>query len=62
VIPFDSPHSMVYNMSWKKKFEIITSSFFPNHVPETMPSLSLFPHLDPPHFSEFFGISHMVVG
>jgi len=43
-------------------FEIITSIHFPNHVPGTMPGLSLFPYLDSPHFSEFFGISHMVVG
>ena len=43
-------------------FEILTSIYFPNHVPGTMPSLSLFLYLDSPHFSESFGISHMVVG
>jgi len=43
-------------------FEILTSIYFPNHVPGTMPSLSLFLYLDSPHFSEFSGVSHMVVG
>ena len=43
-------------------FEILTSIYFPNHVPGTMPSLSLFTYLDSTLFSESFGISHMVVG
>jgi hypothetical protein len=42
-------------------FEILTSICFPNHVLGTMPSLSLFTYLDSPHFSEFSGISYMVV-
>jgi len=43
-------------------FEIIPSTLLSNHVPGTMPSLSIFPYLDSPHFSEFSGISNMVVG
>ena len=43
-------------------FEILTSIHFPNHVPGTMPSLSLFSYLDSPHFSEFFDILYMVIG
>jgi len=43
-------------------FEILTSTLLPNHVPGTMPSLSLFSYLDSTHFSGFFGISYMVVG
>jgi len=43
-------------------FEIITSILFPNHVPGTMPSLSIFLYLDSTHFSEFFDISYMVIG
>ena len=31
-------------------------------VPGTMSSLSLFTYLDSPYFSEFYGISYMVVG
>jgi len=54
---------MVYNMLWKKMFEILTSIHFPNHVPGTMPSLSFFfSYLDSPHFSEFSDILYMVVG
>jgi len=43
-------------------FEILTSIHFPNHVPGTMPSLSLFLYLDSPHFSEFSNILYMVIG
>jgi hypothetical protein len=43
-------------------FEILTFALLPNHVPGTMPSLSLFSYSDSTHFSEFFDISHMVVG
>ena len=51
----------VYKMSWKEMFEIITSIHFPNHVPGTMPSLSIFTYLDSTHFSEFSDISYMVI-
>ena len=43
-------------------FEILTFTSLPNHVPGTIPSLSIFIYLDSTHFSEFLGISHMVVG
>ena len=42
-------------------FEILTFTFLPNHVPGTMPNLSIFIYLDSTHFSEFFGISHMII-
>ena len=42
-------------------FEILTFALLPNHVPGTMPRLSIIPYLDSTHFSKFFGISYMVV-
>jgi hypothetical protein len=42
-------------------FEILTSICVPNNVLGTMPSLSLFTYLDSTHFSEFYGISYMMV-
>ena len=42
-------------------FEILTFTFLPNHVPGTMPSLSIFLHLDSTHFYEFLGILYMVI-
>ena len=51
----------VYNMLYIKKFEILASALLPNHVPGTMPRLSIFPYSDSTHFSELFGISYMVV-
>jgi len=52
---------MVYNMSCKNNFEIPTSNLLADHVPGTMPSLSIFLYLDSTHFSEISGISYMVV-
>jgi len=48
-------------MLYIKKFEILASALLPNHVPGTMPRLSIFPYSDSTHFSELFGISYMVV-
>ena len=42
-------------------FEILTFTLLPNHVPGTMPSLSIFTYLDSTHVFKFFGILHMVV-
>jgi len=64
MVPLDSPdfhESNSVNMSWNKMFEILTFTFLPNHVPGTMPSLSMFSHLDSTHFSEFLGILYMLV-
>ena len=40
---------------------VLASNLFADHVPGTMPSLSIFSYLDSTHFSEIFGISYMVV-
>jgi len=42
-------------------FEILTFTFLPNHVPGTMPSLSIYIYLDSTHFSEFSGVLYMVI-
>jgi len=41
--------------------EILTFTFWPNHVPGTMPRLSIFIYLDSTHLSEFLGILYMVI-
>ena len=48
-------------MSCENNFEILESDLFADHVPGTMPSLSIVLYLDSTHFSETFGISYMVV-
>ena len=42
-------------------FEILTFTLLPNYAPGTMPSLSIFSHLDSTHFSKILGILYMLV-
>jgi hypothetical protein len=42
-------------MSRENNFEIPASDLFADHVPGTMPSLSIFSYSDSTHFSENFG-------
>jgi hypothetical protein len=49
-------------MLCQNNFEIPASDLLADHVPGTLPSLSILSYLDSTHFSEIFGISYMVVG
>ena len=43
-------------------FEILTFTLLPNYATGTMPSLSIFSHLDSTQLSKLFDISYMLVG
>jgi len=51
----------MYNMSWNNEVEKMNSNIFEDHMQTRMPSLSICTYSEFTYFSEFFGVSYIMV-